>query len=605
MKLRNNFTLRQMRPYSVRCALYVFLVVLSVLFTMATALSVADFLKILFDTGDAISTASGNLIAQWLNALYAWLITFGKLNALLLFSAILFVLYSCKNLFNYLSLIEISIIRCSVIRDLRNKMFRKAMHLPMSYYDRHRKGDVMARFSSDMVEYEEGILSAIHTFLSSFISLLLFLAMLFYISVKLSLFVLCMLPVVAFVISSISRKLKRHSQIVQELNAYLIALTDETIGGLKVIKSYTAIDFSNRRFRESNKVYTRKRTGMVRRITAASPVSDFLSNVVVIGVLLFGASLVLNGDQGLTSELFISYVMLFVLMIPPAKEISTAFSLMKKGQGCADRIEAFLNEPSEPSVVSSPVEDITPSVADTPAVSFRHVNFAYTPGVPVLSDITLDVPRGTTVALVGSSGSGKSTIADLLCRFYPVTDGEILLDGANINGIPLHTLRSRIGVVAQDTLLFNDSVAANIAFGKPGATRDEVIAAAKAAQAHDFISQLPEGYDTNLGEGGSLLSGGQRQRISIARALLLNPDLLILDEATSALDTESERLLQATLSEVLRGRSAIVIAHRLSTIADADTIVVLDHGRIVEQGNHAQLMAHKGRYAELVALQSF
>ena len=223
----------------------------------------------------------------------------------------------------------------------------------------------------------------------------------------------------------------------------------------------------------------------------------------------------------------------------------------------------------------------------------------------MLSDITLDVPRGTTVALVGSSGSGKSTIADLLCRFYLVTDGEILLDGANINGIPLHTLRSRIGVVAQDTLLFNDSVAANIAFGKPGATRDEVIAAAKAAQAHDFISQLPEGYDTNLGEGGSLLSGGQRQRISIARALLLNPDLLILDEATSALDTESERLLQATLSEVLRGRSAIVIAHRLSTIADADTIVVLDHGRIVEQGNHAQLMAHKGRYAELVALQSF
>ena len=607
-----NFTLRHMRPYSARVALYVLLVVLSVLFTMATALSVADFLKLLFGTDSDVSVPSVNLVAQWLDGLYAWLITFGRRNALLLFSALIFLLYTLKNVFEYLSTIEIAIIRTRVIRDLRNSMFHKAMRLPLSYYDHARKGDVLSRFGSDMVEYEENTLNSIQMLLTAIISMVLYLAMLLYLNVKLTLFVLAMLPIVAFVISGLSRKLKRKSKKVQEMNSYLVSITDETIGGLKVIKSYTAIDFVNRRFRQMNRDYTRQRTAMFRRIYAASPISDFLGNVIVIGILLFGSFLVMGGDHGLTADLFISYVMLFVLMIPPAKELTTAISQIKKGRACSDRIEAFLHEEEEEMNGERRTESgerRTESgerrTENATAVELRNVSFSYTEGIPVLQDINLRVPRGTTVALVGASGSGKSTIADLICRFYETTEGEILLSGTPIRQMTLADLRSRIGVVAQDTLLFNDSVSANIAFGCPNATEEQIRQAAIAAQAHDFIMALPDGYHTNLGDGGSLLSGGQRQRISIARALLREPELLILDEATSALDTEAERRLQETLNTILVGRTAIVIAHRLSTVVGANNIVVLDHGEIVEQGTHQELIAHGGRYRELATLQNF
>ncbi|MCR5588427.1 MAG: ABC transporter ATP-binding protein/permease [Bacteroidales bacterium] len=600
---RIGLTLKYSKPYTARGVLYVLFVVLSVVFTMATALSVADFLKILFGEGDGATIATSNLVAQWLDRLYRWLIDFGRFNALLLFSAIIFVLYSLKNIFSYLAAAEIGIIRTRIVRDLRNDLFHKALRLPVSYYDRHRKGDVLARFGSDMVEYDENTLGSVQMLLTAVVSMVLYMAMLFYLNVKLTAFVLCMLPLVAFVVSGLSRRLKRKSQTVQEMNSHLVSLTDETIGGLKVIKAYTAIDFSNRRFQAYNRDYTRRRTSMFRRIYAASPISDFLGNVIVVGILLFGSLLIMHGDHGLTADLFISYVMLFVLMIPPAKDLSTALAQMKKGRACEERVSAFLAEIEE--LDRTGLASRT-SQADQSglAVELRHVSFCYTDGVPVLQDVSLGVPRGSTVALVGASGSGKSTIADLIGRYYDIQSGELLFGGEPVGDIPLATLRSRIGVVAQDTLLFNDSVAHNIAFGRPDATRAEIEAAAHAAQAHDFISALPQGYDTNLGEGGSLLSGGQRQRISIARALLRNPELLILDEATSALDTESERQLQTTLDTVLRDRTAIVIAHRLSTVVNADLIVVLDQGRIVEQGTHNELMALGGRYSHLVALQT-
>ena len=460
-----SFTLRNLKPYGARWALYTLLVVLSVVFTMSTALSVADFLKILFGENDS-GVPSVNLVAKALEGLYAWLITFGRKEALILFSVIIFVLYSLKNIFGYLAAVQIAVIRTRVVRDLRNKLFSKAMRLPLSYYDRARKGDVMARFSSDMVEYEESVLGSLQSLLSSIISMVLYLAMLVYLNVKLTLFVLLMLPLVALVVAGIARRLKRTSKVVQEMNSRLISITDETMGGLKVIKAYNAIDFSNRRFRHYNRDYTRRRNAMYRRIDAASPVSEFLGSVIVIGILLFGSWLVMNGDNGLTSELFISYVMLFVLMIPPAKDLTTAFSQMRKGRACAERIEAFLGEEEEEyQVERGKRKEESSKCLSSAAVELQHVNFSYNEGVPVLKDINISVPRGTTLALVGSSGSGKSTIADLICRFYECSDGKILLDGQPIADMPLAELRSRIGVVAQDTLLFNDTVAANIAFG--------------------------------------------------------------------------------------------------------------------------------------------
>lgn len=597
-----NLTWRYLKPYSARGVLYVLLVVLSVVATMATALSVSDFLKVLFGGEESEVVLSVDVLSQMLDGLYAWLMTFGRRKALVMFSVIIFVLYSLKNVFGYLSLVEMSVIKTRVVCDLRNSMFSKAMRLPMSYYDRHKKGDIISRMSSDMAEYEEGVLGSVQSLLAAVISMVLYLSLLVYINLKLTLFVLCMLPVVAVVISGLSHRLKRVSKKVQEMNAHLISLTDETMGGLKVIKAYAAIEFSNRRFVDYNRRYTKLRNGVYMRVGAASPISEFLGNVIVVGILLFGAMLVMNGDHGLTAEMFISYVMLFVLMIPPAKDLTTAISQIKKGQACAMRIDAFLGEEEEAYGNSEAPGGQTSK--DAPAVEFRDVSFAYVEGVPVIDNISFKIERGKTLAIVGASGSGKSTIADLICRLYDNYKGEILIGGIDVRTMALSELRGKIGVVAQETMLFNDTVAANIAFGRPEATREEVETAARAANAHEFIMSLPYQYETNIGDGGSGLSGGQRQRISIARALLCNPELFILDEATSALDTENERSLQKTLNEVLKGRTAIVIAHRLSTIQGADTIAVVEEGHIVEWGTHKELVEKGGRYAEMIALQS-
>ena len=584
--------------------LYVILVVMSVVFTIATALSVSDFLKILFGTEEqgVASVSGGNLVARWLEDLYVWLIQFGQMKALLLFSCLIFVLYALKNVFNYFSTLQVSFLRIKIIRDIRNDMFAKAMRLPIGYFHRTPKGDIMSRLSSDMVEYDEALLGSVQMLMVSSISMTLYLTMLFYLNLKLTLYVLCMIPLVAVVISSLSRRLKKKSQVVQEMNSKLVSMTDEAIGGLKVIKAYTAIEFSYSQFANYNYHYTRRRTSMFRRIYAASPISEFLGNAIVVSILLFGSWLVMNGDHGLTADLFVSYVMLFVLMIPPAKDLSTAISQMKKGQACTDRMSEFLQEAEESTATPLIKPSTLPDRTDL-AIDISNVDFHYTPEKTVLHSFSLKVPKGSTIAIVGSSGSGKSTVADLIEHFYEPQQGTIRFNGLDIRSIPIYELRQHIGVVAQDTLLFNDTVAANIAFGTPNATQKEIEEASRAAQAHDFISDLPQGYQTIIGDRGNSLSGGQRQRISIARALLRKPELLILDEATSALDTESERMVQHTLDNILRGITAIVIAHRLSTIVGADNIVVLENGHIVEQGTHSELLAIHGRYHQLAKLQ--
>jgi subfamily B ATP-binding cassette protein MsbA len=477
------------------------------------------------------------------------------------------------------------------------------MRLPLSWYSNERKGDIITRVTTDVFEVEWSVMSSLEVVFRDPFNIILFLAMMIFISPQLTVFVFIILPVIAFLIGRIGKSLKRTSTKGKEKLGTLISTVEETISGLRIIKAFNAEKSISDKFGKVNNEYTAIANRMYRKTDLSSPLSETLGAVTLMIVMYFGGLLVLKGETGLSASAFITYIVLFSQIIPPAKSFTQAFYNIQKGLASADRIFSILD-----------AEETIKELTDAKSVnSFQHkieyknVSFAYHKGDDghVLKNINLEVAKGKTVALVGQSGSGKTTLADMLPRYYDVDKGEILLDGVDIRQLKLKDLRSQMGVVSQEAILFNDTVFNNIAFGMTGVTEEQVMEAAKVANAHEFIVHLTEGYHTNIGDRGSKLSGGQRQRLSIARAVLKNPPILILDEATSALDTESEKLVQDALTKLMQNRTTLVIAHRLSTIQHADEIIVLQKGEIIQRGTHVQLSAVEGIYKKLSELQAF
>ncbi len=528
----------------------------------------------------------------------------GKQYALLLVVALVISTFLFKNIFNYLASNHLMILKNGVLRDLRNKMYNKIIDLPISYYSEKRKGDIMARMLGDVGEVQHSFFSILELIVKEPMTIIFTIITMFYISVKLTLFVFVFIPISGYIISLIGKSLKSKSERSQQEAGYLISIVEETLSGLKVVKSYTTEAFFKGKFDQSATSLQRLANSIGRKNNLASPFSEFLGIVVIAVLLWYGGNMVLvetlaNGEPVLAGGQFIAYMGLAYNILTPAKAISKASYAVKSGIAAAQRVFEVLEV--ENTIVDEPNALVKDSF--TSKISIENINFRYEQE-SVLKNFSLDIPKGKTIALVGQSGSGKSTIANLLTRFYDVQEGNISIDGVNIKNMTMHSLRSLMGLVTQDSILFNDTIKNNLLIGRPGASDEDIVDALKVANAYEFVIDLPNGIDTNIGDAGGKLSGGQKQRLSIARAVLKNPPIMILDEATSALDTESENLVQVALENMMQNRTSIVIAHRLSTIQKADLIVVMKKGEIVEQGTHAELLALNGTYSNLVTLQS-
>lgn len=527
----------------------------------------------------------------------------GKVQALIGICLLVFVMTFFKNLCRYLAMFFIAPIRIGVVRDLRNKLHKKSLELPLSYYSGEKKGDLMSRITNDVVEIEFGIMTSLETIFREPLTILMFITSMIAISAKLSLYVFLLMPVAALFIVLLGKSLKRASQRSKDTLGQLFALIDETLGGIKIIKAFTGGKYIQQKFESVNQTYYRQSIAVQRRTDLTSPLSESIVVGILMLILFLGGKMVIFGEEGLDPEKFILYFVAASQLVPPIKQMTVAYGFIQRGAASEERIEKILHAPlvieNAPNALSLP--------AFNNAIQFKNVSFAYKKGDEgyVLRNINLTITKGKTVALVGQSGSGKTTLADMLPRFYDTDSGELLIDGTDIKHIHLASLRQLIGVVAQESILFNDTVYNNIAFGLTNVSEEQVVAAAKVANAHEFIQTMPQGYQSSVGDRGGNLSGGQKQRIAIARAVLKNPAILILDEATSALDTESEKLVQEALSNLMKNRTSIVIAHRLSTIANADEILVMSKGEIIERGNHNELLALNGTYKKLCDMQSF
>ncbi|GAB3705163.1 ABC transporter ATP-binding protein [Spirosoma flavus] len=526
--------------------------------------------------------------------------TYGKVGALQFVCAVIITSVLCSNLFKYLSVRQLESFKARMVAKLRETVFSRAIGLHLGFFSNERKGNLISRITTDIQEVENSIANTLSAASKEVFLLISYIVALLSISVKLTLFAILVIPVSGGFIAFLVRRMKRDAQAGQQRLSGLVSLLDETFGGMRVVKGFVAEGFILNKFREENEGYRQAVRSLANRRELASPFSEVMGVAVVSGILLYGGSLVLNGQSDLTAAEFISYIAIFSQVTRPAKDISNAFSGSQRGLASGERVLELIDTQS---VIQDKPDAVTLThFADR--ISVQNVSFAYNVDTPVLRDVTFDLPKGKTIALVGSSGGGKSTIADLIPRFYDPTGGRILIDGVDLRDCTMASLRAHMGIVTQESILFNDSIFNNIAFGSDAAEAD-VVEAARIANAHNFIVTQPNGYQTIIGDRGGKLSGGQRQRISIARAILKNPPILILDEATSALDTESEKLVQEALTRLMANRTTLVIAHRLSTIQHADEILVVNQGRIVERGRHDELLTlDEGFYRKLSTMQN-
>lgn len=563
---------------------------------------IIPFFQILFgrvNPPTTVVTFDINHIQAWLEYVFGRLVqVYSEERALIIVCITFVVIFFLKNLFRYLSLVFMAQVRNGIVRDIRNQIYARYMHLPLAFFTRGKKGDLLSRVSTDVQEVEYSILNVIESIFKEPIVIIGSIAFMLATSMRLTVFVFILILVTVFIVGRISRNLKKQSKEVQNQLSDLVIHVEESLNGMRIVQGFNAQDYQQNRFAKINERYRALLTRIMYRRDLSSPLSEFLGIAIVSVLLWYGANLVFKKD--LEPETFFAFLYAFFNVIAPSKAFSSAYYHIQKGLAAVDRINEILENKEEIPQIAQP----KPIQTFEREIRFENVGFQYNEnGEWVLRDINLTIPKGKILAVVGASGTGKSTLADLLPRFHDVSAGCIRIDGTDIRELDLRKLRGLMGIVNQDPVLFHDTILHNIAFGKPDATTEEVIEVAKVAQIHDFIMTTPDGYQTIIGDRGSTLSGGERQRLTLARALLINPPILILDEATASLDSKSEKLVQEALTLLMKGRTSIVIAHRLSTIQHADQIIVLQEGRIVEYGDHVSLMQRQGEYYKFVGLQ--